>query len=280
MKKSALIAAIALISGSVFAFDSDPITPAGNVDSFTKTEYSVASKFGEYFRTVSVKHVHTYTNGLRTMIASYTAKDELVDKTEYTYNDEKQMTFLVSTDAQGKIIKKISYEYLADGRLKSESEFNEENELTAKNIIKYESGKTTESLYNGEGRLISRTVNTIAADGKIIESAFYFGDGSLSHAEKYTYTDSGEFSIIENFDSERNKAGKTVYRYDANNFISEIDIYATDTDLIERDIFKNDEKGNPVRISIYSVAEKFGTTTNELVSISDFAYTEATDNAK
>ena len=54
--------------------------------------------------------------------------------------------------------------------------------------------------------------------------------------------------------------------------LSEIQIYATDTDIIERDIFKNDAEGNPVRVSVYSIAEKFGSTANELVSITDYSY--------
>ena len=41
----------------------------------------------------------------------------------------------------------------------------------------------------------------------------------------------------------------------------------------ERRIYKNDALGNPVRISYYDVAEKFGTTVNELSRIEDFSYT-------
>lgn len=63
-----------------------------------------------------------------------------------------------------------------------------------------------------------------------------------------------------------------MFRHDENGFVNEIQIYATDTDLIERDIIKTNADGDPVRISVYSIAEKFGATANELVSITEYTY--------
>lgn len=280
MKEIALFTAVALLAGSVFAFDTEILDFKGTPESYTKTEYSVTSRFGEYFRTVAIKHVHTYAGGLKREVASYSAKDELLDIVSYEYTSDRKIQSEVSKNAEGKITRKSVYEYSSDGKLKSESAYNAEGALTAKIIFKYESGKTTESFYNAEGKLVSRTIHIVAADGKDIEVAYYFGDGSLSHAEKMTYTENGNISLIENIDSDGNKAGKTVYRYDANDFISEIQIYATDTELIERDIFKTDAKGNPVRVSIYSIAEKFGATANELISITDYSYGTSVANAK
>ncbi len=271
MKKTILFTAAALIASSLFAFDNDFLDPRGNVKNYTKTEYSVSSKFGEYFRTVAAKHEHTFADGLRKETASYTSKDQLTDRITYEYNGDRTIASASFFDGSGKLTKKITYEY-ADGKLKSETEFNGDNDLTAKNIYKYETGKKTESLYNSDGKLISRSIFTVSGDDKVLEASYYFGDGTLSHGEKFLYTDKGELSAIENLDSDRKKAGKTVFRHDEKGFVNEIQIYATDTDLIERDIIKTNDDGDPVRVSVYSIAEKFGATANELVSITDYTY--------
>lgn len=279
MKKITLLAATALMAGSLFAFDNDLLEFKGKPESYTKTEYAVTSRFGEYFRTVSIKHVHTFANGLRMETVSYSPKDEVLDSVTYEYNAGRKLIAEVSKDAEGKITRKLVYEYSTDGKVKAESAYNADDVLTSKNIYKYEANKTIESLYNAEGKLVSR-INHIMEDGKESEVAYYFGDGTLSHAEKYTYTESGDIALIENIDSDGNKAGKTVYRYDDKGALAEIQIYATDTDLIERDIYKNDAKGNPSKVSIYSIAEKFGSTANELISITDYVYGASTANAK
>ncbi|MCQ2241008.1 hypothetical protein [Treponema sp.] len=279
MKKIALLAASVLMTGSLFAFDNDLLEFKGKAESYTKTEYSVTSRFGEYFRTVAIKHVHTFANGLRMETVSYSPKDEVLDSVSYEYTSGGKLSAEISKDAEGKVTRKLVYEYSADGKIKSETAYNAADVLTGKNIYKYEANRTSESLYNAEGKLVSR-VNHILENGKEIEVAYYFGDGTLSHAEKYSYTDNGDIALIENIDSDGNKAGKTVYRYDDKGFLSEIQIYASDTDLIERDIYKNDAKGNPTKVSIYSIAEKFGSTVNELISITDYSYGLSTANAK
>lgn len=271
MKKIALLAATIFMTGSLFAFDNDPLVFKGKGESYTKTEYSVVSRFGEYFRTVAIKHVHNFENGLRKETISYSPKDEVLDSVIYEWTAGRKISAEVCKDAEGKVSRKIVYEYNTDGKLKSESSYNAEDILTAKNIFTYETNKTIENLYNAEGKLVSKTIHNFK-DGKEVEVAYYFGDGTLSHAEKYSYTENGNISLIENMDSDGNKAGKTIYRYDEKGAIAEIQIYASDTDLIERDIYKTDAKGNPLKVSIYSIAQKFGSTANELISITDYVY--------
>ena len=162
MKKTILFTAAALIASSLFAFDSELLEPRGNVKNYTKTEYSVSSKFGEYFRTVASKHEHTFSDGLRKETTSYTSKDELTDRITYEYNGDRTVASTLFFDASGKLTKKIAYEY-ADGKIKSETEFNGDNILTAKNIYRYETGRRTESLYNSDGKLINRSIFMISA---------------------------------------------------------------------------------------------------------------------
>ena len=77
---------------------------------------------------------------------------------------------------------------------------------------------------------------------------------------------------IEEFDETDSFVKKHVYRYDESGALSEVQTYNASNVLCTREIYKNDSLGNPVRISVYAVAEKFGATVNELQSISEFAY--------
>ena len=64
--KKILSGVLALVlAGSAFALDSENFIPEGTVASYTKTEYAVSTKFGDYFRSVAAKHVHVFANGLK-----------------------------------------------------------------------------------------------------------------------------------------------------------------------------------------------------------------------
>lgn len=272
MKKTLLIAAAALMTSALFAYDEEILEFNGTPATYTKTEYSVTSKFGEYFRTVDMKHVHTYSDGLMTKTVSLNPKDEVLDSIEYEYGEDKKLASEILKDSAGTTFRKISYDYYPDGKLKSESAYSSAGDLTGKTIYKYEDNRTTESLYNSEGKLVSRTISYLAKDGRTSEAAYYFSDGSLSHAEKFTYDENGKTTMVENLDSDGKKAGRTVYCYDKNGWMSEIQVYATENDLIQREVYTTDGKGNPLKVSIYEIAEKFGATANELISITEYSY--------
>ena len=63
MKKLLTFAFAAIFGLSLFAADIFTYAPLkGAIKSYTKTEYSIASKFGNYFRTPSVKYLHTFND--------------------------------------------------------------------------------------------------------------------------------------------------------------------------------------------------------------------------
>jgi hypothetical protein len=65
---------------------------------------------------------------------------------------------------------------------------------------------------------------------------------------------------------------KLVYRYDAKNVLTEIQTYNGKGVLYQREIYNSDTNGNPTKISVYLVSEKFGGTVNELQTQSTITY--------
>ncbi|MCH5294295.1 MAG: hypothetical protein J1F14_00115 [Treponema sp.] len=273
MKKTILALVVASMAISAFAHDSEKLLIKGRITSFTKTEYTVTTKFGDFFRSVSAKYVHVFDeSGLETETSTYNGKDVLVDKMTYSYDSNRNLTSEILTDAGGNIICKIELEYLADGKVKTESEYDAKGNLTGKTIYKYDGKTVTESYYSGDGDLLSRTICTVDAENRPITMRSYDGDGRATESRSYTYLDNGSISQIENFNEYNARTARIVYRYDASGNISEIQTYNSLGILQQRDIYKVDAKGNPTKINVYLVAEKFGSTVNELQAITEYAY--------
>ena len=68
------------------------------------------------------------------------------------------------------------------------------------------------------------------------------------------------------------KQTSLVFRYGANGALNEITTYNSDKQVIKRTLIKYDAKGNVNKVSEYDVAEKFGTTTNELTAMSEYTF--------
>lgn len=276
MKKLLVLASLIFISFSAFAYDSNPINVIGNPFTYTKTQYSVSTKFGEYFRSPTVKHVHLFnSSGQETETVSYTAKDAIVDKLVYTYDVSHNLESTTFYDSSENVLCITKNEYNAQGQLASESEYDAEGNLVGKTIYKYDVKKITESYYDGEGALFTREISTFNDKGKIIELCIYYGDGSLDKQHVYSYDSNGNLSTDEIYGNNKEFKGKQVYKYQAVGSIyavSEIITYNSSNKIIERIKYKLDDYGNPTTISVYEVAEKFGATSNELTSITTFTY--------
>ena len=274
MKKTLLCAAIAFAACFAFSLDTANFVPNGDVSSYTKTDYSVTSKFGQYYRSVTSRHVHEYNDqGLKVSTSEYSVKDVLLDKIDYQYDDSGKLSSLEFYGPSGTVVWKTAYEYDAEGALKSESEYDAEGTLVGKTIYEYASGKTTESYYNGYGSLLERTFTLRDEDGKTTGVDRYYGDGTLENREVYTYLDDGRLSKVEYLDALDNLNERKVYVYDATtSFLSEIQTFNASGVVLERQQYKNDEKGNPTRVNVWKVFFKFGTTVNELQSITEYSY--------
>ncbi len=262
---------------SAFAFDKNDINPKGSLTSYTKTDYNIVSQFGNTYRYPSVKYEHIFDENNREVeSACYNAKNVLVDRITYQYNSKGRVQESRFYNSSNVLVWKNTFEYDESGRVLAESEFNANNELIGKTIYEYtakdKTSRTTESYYNGQGALLYRNISLTNENNQGITVNRYFGDGSLDQTEQRVYSENGYLQQSQIQKNDGKPSTKTVYLYDAHNFLIEIQTYNQQGILYKRELYKNDSNGNPTTISTYTVAAKFGSITAELQSQSTFVY--------
>ena len=276
MKKILSFALISILGLNTFAFDNSAfIKPNGNVKNYVKTDYTITSKFGEYFRTPSAKFIHTFNeNNLEIENSEITLDGKQIDKISYEYDTQGNLITQTCADAEGRILWKVSYIF-KNNLLTEECEYNDKNILIGKSIYKYD-GKNIceESFYNGSGALTWKNTYKYDENGKCSEKYSYFSNGQLESIKKFKYNSVNKIQeVITYFDeNESNSIQKQVYHYDDKNCLIEISTYNSTNQVYLRQLYKNDSNGNVIKITTYNVAKKFGTTVNELIGMSDFTY--------
>lgn len=273
MKKILSILSIASLSLSLFATDIFTYAPInGTIKNYTETQYSIASKFGNYFRTPSAKITHEFNaNGKEINSTEFTPRDAIVDKITSSYNSAGQLTEQNCTNSDGEAIWKSTITY-KDGVKVDLSEYDSKGNLKDKTIYTYENDKLVdETSYDGDGALVWKTIYKYNAAGKIEFVNEYEASGSLSAQNTYTYTENGLVDSITNYDAFSGKQVQQVFRY-ANGTLNEITTYDSQKQVIKRVLLKYDTNQNVIKVSDYNVAEKFGTTVNELIAMSEFVY--------
>mgnify|MGYP007101848578 CR=1 FL=1 len=277
MKKSLCILAAATFAIQAFAFDASASFKPNGANEYTKTEYQITEKFGDYYRAPRAKYVHVFdSNGREIQNSELTSKDSVVDNITYKY-DGNNLVETVCTDGDGKISWKITSTYDASGNKVDESEFNASNTLVNKTIWKINGAQVDESYYNADGVLLSKIITKYDDLNRVAEIAQYHAAGFLEEKSVYSYNDAGKLSEISYFNGANIQSKKVVYRFDASYQITEEQTYDATNKLIVRVIYKYDSNGNVIKTTTYRVAEKFGTTVNELAGISEYAY--GTNNA-
>ena len=88
----------------------------------------------------------------------------------------------------------------------------------------------------------------------------------------YSYTETGAIDTIAKTDAYAGKETQLVFRYGSNGVLNEITTYDSSKQVLKRTLLKYDEKGNVNKVSEYDVAEKFGTTVNELTAMSEYTF--------
>ncbi len=274
MKKIISLAFALSFALSLFAADIFEYVPIiGNAKGYTKTEYSIASKFGNYFRTPKVKYSHVFDgNGNEIESSELTPRDVVQNVISSVYDADGNLTEQKFSNSDGELIWKSAIEY--KNGFKSEfSEFDKDDNLKEKIIYEYEKGLlTAETVYDAEGALIWKTVYSYTPNGKIESVYDYNGDGSLNSQKKYVYNETGAIESIENYEEFSSVTTQDVFRYGSNDVLNEITTYDSEKRVIKRVILKYDEKGNVNKVSEYNVARKFGTTVNELTAMADYTY--------
>ena len=94
----------------------------------------------------------------------------------------------------------------------------------------------------------------------------------MSEQTDYNYTESGAIDSLTKYDVFAGKQTSLIFRYASNGSLNEITTYNSDKQVIKRTLLKYDAKGNVNKVSEYDVAEKFGTTVNELTAMSEYTF--------
>lgn len=282
MKKLLSFIFVATFSLSLFATDIFSYIPLnGNVKSYTRTDYTITSKFGNYYRTPNVKFVKTFNASKKEIESSeLTPKDSLINKITSVYDFDGNLTEQSCFVAENELIWKNVITY--KNNLKTDSsEYDANGILKAKIIYTYENDKLVdETGYDGEGALIWKTIYKYDENGLLETESQYISDGSLDTKIVYTYTDDNKIDSITTYDSYNHDSKQEIFRYGTNGLLNEITTYSAQKEVIERLSLKYDDAQNITRISDYVVSQKFGTTVNELISQSEFSYGVSTYDAK
>lgn len=273
MKKLLTFCFAACLSFALFATDVFTYTSVkGAVKNYTQTEYSVASKFGSYYRTPTLKVVHVFdATGREVESTELTARDVVLDRITNNYDAFGNITEQVYADADGQLVWKNVAAY-KNGKKESCSEYNANAELKAKSIFVYENSQLAdETGYDADGALVWKTLYKYDSMGRVSKISQYSSEGALDCEETYSYADNGVLDSIVTYDSFTDTSSQDVFRY-ADGLLTEITTYDQAKNVTKRIVYKYDETGNPIKISCYNVAEKFGTTVNELYAMTEIVY--------
>lgn len=273
MKKILCILCAATFSLSAFAFDvSAEYQVVGNPKSVTRTDYSIASKFGEYFRTPSSKFSYKYdAKGKLLESSEFTPRDVLVNRIQNSFDESGNIVEQIGYNSENVLAWKSVLSYKG-GLRKDCSEYGADGKLRSKIIYSYE-GKNLvdETCYNSDGALVGKIIYKYEGD-KLSVTDEYFADGSLDTEKQYSYTENGKKDSITTFSGSGELLQKEIFRYGPDGFLSEITTYGSDNRPTNRTILRHDDKGNFTKVTSYAVARKFGTTVNDMTSMSEAIY--------
>ena len=274
MKKLLTFVFAAGLSLSVFAADIFKYVPVnGAVKSYTEINFSIASRFGTLYRTPNTKILHTFdSKGKEISSSELSPKDAVINTIASSYDASGNLTEQVCTSADGEVVWKNTITY-KNGLKADSSEYDRKGNLCARTIFTYDNNLLTdESSYDGEGALIWKIIYKYDDNGRTASVNEYNPDGSLSEQDVISYTESGAIDSIAKLDTYEGKETQLVFRYGANGVLNEITTYDSTKQILKRTLIKYDEKGNVNKVSEYDVLEKFGTTVNELVNMSEYSY--------
>lgn len=274
--KKVLISALVFAAGFLaFAFDDSPfMKPNGAPKSYTQTEFTISTKFGDYFRTPAVKYKHTFNEaGLEIESAEYSVAGQLASKIVYEYGPDKQIASQSCYDGEGNLFWKVSAVFDKNGKRIEENEYDSKGALLGKTIYKYDGPDSIdETYYNSRGDLIWKNTYKYNSEQKLVENCSYFSNGTLDIKKIFVYSTDGKLAEINSYNQLNEQIAREVNIYNAEGLLTEYAVYGSDGKRRSRIFYKYDDKKNVIKQTTYNIAQKFGNTVNEMVGQSDFEY--------
>lgn len=274
MKKLIASVAVLFVGISLFAVDVKKYVPLkGAVKSYTMTDYEISSQFGDYFRTPEMKQAHIFNGEIEAESSEYSPNDVLVSKITNAYNDTGKLVAQTANDANGKILWRSVITYNNKGLKVDTSEESSDGVLKGRTIYTYNESNllVDETTYNGKGALVWKITYNYSGN-RLVRESHYYADGLLYEAKEYTYNENGTTAAIATLGPVGNVMWREIFRYTDGGVLNEITTVDRDNRTIGRKILRYDANGNLQRVSDYNVAQKFGTTVNELIDMQEYIY--------
>lgn len=261
----------------VFAIDNSPFLrplPYGEVKSYTETNFEITTKFGDYYRTPKTKFFHELNDeGLEIRYTEFSAIGQIVNRVEYTYNDDGNLFSQICYDGKENALWKIITSFDENGIKSEDCEYDGKDNLTGKSVYKNEgSNPVEETYYNSKGELIWKNIYKYSDANQLEETFSYFANGQLDVRCKHKYDKFGKILEITSFDASDKITSNEVFSYNDDDTINEYAVYGADGKRRTRIFYKYDENKNCIKSITYNVTQKFGTVVNEMVDQSDFEY--------
>lgn len=274
MKKLASVLSILFFCFSAFGIDVlEYVPPNNSVKSYTATNYIISSQFGDYFRTVDKKITHKFEAEREMEISEFSHQDALLTRTINMYDSYGKLELQYATDASHNILWRKIYTYDNRGLCVDISEENGDKDLISRRIFIYNNDNLLidETVYDGSGVLTWKT-NYSYRNKRLARKRDYDATGALYEAKTYEYNDDDSIASIDIFDSANTEPVKReLFRY-IDGRLNEITTVNHENRTIARKIIRYGNDGNVQRVSDYNVANKFGTTVNELFDMREYKY--------
>ena len=223
MKRILTLLLVFTLSMSLFALDIFKYVPfSGDVKSYTQTDFTITSKFGDLFRTPNMKIIHNFdANGNEIETAELSAKDVLLNKTVSKYDSANNLIEQSCYDSSNELLWQTIITY-KDGKKIDSSEYAKNGLLRGKVIYGYSGNNLAEETgYDSEGALVWKTIYKYT-DNKLTTVSQYALDGSLDSEDVFAYAADGKTESITSTDCFTGVTVQKIFRYAANGNLSEI----------------------------------------------------------
>ncbi len=170
----------------------------------------------------------SYSNGFLTEVITYSAEDEPIKKTAYSYNEDGNCVLQTDTSPDGTVIATRSYAYDGMGKVINEAggeadylyinEYDDYYNLTAVSTYRLASSELTE--YDSNGRVIKKTADNISEgfeygeDGKAASKYIYGSDGKAVSRVDFVYNKKGDQTGLLHYGADGEKTGRSEISYD------------------------------------------------------------------
>lgn len=208
----------------------------GNVKTLKETNFVGFEKFGKY----DIQEIKSFSisqfdaGGLLLVRNDYDIDNSLIRKCTNTFNDKKKPIECISTNLDGSVRSKYTYQYNSSGNIIEENSFDLKNTLIEKVINTYDDNLSARSIYNTGGELLGKFTFKYYESGSYNETYYEKSSNGTLH-----------FKYINKYIKVNNSNYKLVVFIESNYGYPDI-----------KTNYKYDDLGNPIKKNSYLISDK------------------------